>query len=98
MAVTPTFIPMNSDNIYVAAANDAAKWRETISWLEQACKRYNRNMTADNMTAAGLTSDQQTIMLGFIADLNRAYGYVTGTSQSVVNDHRDDLAAMLGVQ
>lgn len=97
MAITPTFVPMSPDNIMVNATNDAAKWRETILWLEQTCKRYNRNMTVDNMTAAGITSDQQTIMLGFIADLNRAYGYVTGTNQGIANNHLDDLTAMLGI-
>jgi hypothetical protein len=97
MAVVPTFVPMTSENIYTNATNDAFKWRETILWLEQTCKRYNRNMGVDNMTAAGLTSDQQTIMLAFIADLNRAYGYVTGTNQGIANNHLDDLTAMLGI-
>ncbi|HTJ49433.1 MAG TPA: hypothetical protein VL443_08285 [Cyclobacteriaceae bacterium] len=92
-----TFIPMSDQNIQLMLQSDAQQWRNTILWLEQRCKSYNQNLTVDAMNAVGISTDNQNIILAFIADLNRAYSFASGTMPAVADDMLFDCTAVLGI-
>lgn len=92
-----TFIPLNQANIQLMLQNDAQQLRTYVSWLEQRVQAYN-NLTTGAMTAAGITDGPtQSVILAFIADINRGYSYATGNAQGVAADMRFDCAAVLGI-
>jgi hypothetical protein len=92
-----TFLPVSLANIQQNLQNDAQQLRTYVSWLEQRTQAYN-NLTTQVMTAQGISdTPTQNVILAFIADLNRAYQYATGTPQAVAGDMRIDCASVLGV-
>ena len=92
-----TFIPMDITHLQVQLQNDVQQLRSMIAWAEQRSYAYTQELTTGVMTAASISSPDQTAILAFIADLNRLYAYMTGTIQSVASDMRFDCAAVLGV-
>ena len=92
-----TYLPLNANNIQLMLQNDAQQLRTYVSWLEQRVQAYN-NLTTQAMTAAGISDGPtQSVILAFIADINRGYQYAIGNTQGVAADMRFDCAAVLGV-
>ena len=90
-------IPIDTAHIQQIIQNDAQQMRTMISWLEQHNTSYSQNMTAANMTTAGIAAGDQTAILAFIADVSRLVTFVHGTLPTVAADVRIDIAGVLGV-
>lgn len=90
-------IPMSAQNIQLMAQNDAQQLRTFISWVEQRYQSYNQNMTTDNMTTAGIATEDQNTILAFIGDLNRLKTLASGTLPANATDMHYDCAAVLGI-
>jgi hypothetical protein len=92
-----SLIPMDLAHIQVMLQNDAQQMRTMLSWLEERNRTYQQNLTAANMTAAGITTADQTAILAFIADIARMLAYASGTPQAIAGDVRIDITGVLGV-
>lgn len=88
---------MSAQNIQLMLQNDAQQLRTTISWIEQRYQSYAQNCTVDNMTAAGISSDDQASILAFIGDLNRLKSLMNGTLPGDATDMKFGCAAVLGI-
>jgi hypothetical protein len=90
-------IPIDGQHIQNILQNDAQQLRTMISWLAERNRTYQQNMTAANMTAAGISSADQTAILAFVTDINLMMAYARGSPQAVAGDIRIDIAGVLGV-
>lgn len=68
-----------------------------LYWLEQRYNIYNQNMTAANMTAAGISSADQANIQSFVNDLARIAVFMTGTMPATAPDVRVDINNITGV-
>jgi hypothetical protein len=90
-------IPTNQANIQLMLQNDAQQLRTTLSWVDQRYQSYNQNMTTANMTAAGISAEDQNTILAFIGDLSRLKTLASGTLPANATDMHYDCAAVLGI-
>lgn len=77
--------------------NDAQTIRTFIQWLQNRSVTYNQQMSAANLTAAGITGSDQNSVNALSADIARLLAYMTGTPQTVAADMRVDVVNILGV-
>jgi phage-related protein len=92
-----SIIPINSANVQVALQNDAQQLRTTLSWLQQRYHIYNQNLTAANMTAAGISAADQVAVQNLINHMGRLIQFMTGTLPATTSDMRVDIDNITGV-
>ena len=92
-----SLIPIDSDHIKLALQNDAQQLRSTISWVLERYTTYNWNMGVNNLTAAGISADDQGKILALAADFARLKDFMTGTLPGVAADIRVDVVNIIGV-
>lgn len=92
-----SIIAINAQNMQLALQNDAQQLRTMISWLVQRNVSYSQNMTTANMTAAGISTADQTAILAFVADISRLVTFVNGTLPGVAANISVDITGVLGV-
>jgi len=90
-------IPTNLANIQLMVQQDAQQLRTFIDWVQDRYQAYNQNMTTENMTAAGLSANDQGSILALIGDFNRLQMLMNGTLPSDATNMKFDWAAILGV-
>jgi hypothetical protein len=91
-------IPIDNTHIMQMLQNDATQWRATIAWAKQRYQAYNQNLTAANMTTAGVSSGDQAVINAFVGDLNRFIILAGGTIPTSADDMIFNLQAVLGIQ
>src|SRR6266571_91492 len=64
-------VPIDNAHLTQSLLNDAMQMRTFVQWIEARYSVYNQNCSTANMTAAGISSGDQTTVLAFIADLSR---------------------------
>lgn len=90
-------VPVDAGNLKLTLQNDAQNVRTFIAFVEQRYQSYNQNCTTNNMTAAGIATEDQNAILAFIGDLNRLKTLMNGTLPGDATDMKYDCAAILGV-
>lgn len=92
-----SLIPMDLPHIQQALLNDGAQMRVFLDWIHSRAIAYAAELTPTVMTAAGISTADQGLILGFLFDLNRLDTFVGGTLPNAASNIRVDVANILGV-
>ncbi len=90
-------VPIDNAHLTQSLLNDAMQMRTFVQWIEARYSVYNQNCSTANMTAAGISSGDQTTVLAFIADLSRINTLAGGTVPSNAANIAYDVNAILGI-
>ncbi len=92
-----SFIAMTNAQFQQMLQNDAQQMRTFIAWLQERNTTYAQNCSGANMTGAGISSGDQTIILAFAADLSRLVTFCGGTLPGVAANISIDITNVLGM-
>ena len=90
-------IPLDNAHFTQALLNDALQMRTFIDFVNARYSVYNQSCSTANMTAAGISSGDQSTVLAFIADLSRLTQLMSGTVPSNAANITYDVNAILGI-
>ncbi len=90
-------IPLDNAHFTQALLNDALQMRTFIDFVNARYSVYNQSCSTSNMTAAGLSSGDQSTVLAFISDLYRLTQLMSGTVPSNAANITYDVNAILGI-
>jgi hypothetical protein len=91
-----TFIPTDLTHMTVSLTNDCNQLKTILAWVE-GCNQKYVNMTAANMSNAGISANDQNSINAFLGDLGRLESFLKGTVPGVAGDVRIDIANIMGV-
>lgn len=92
-----TLIASDINNLKLALQQDTQQMFTFIQWVERRYQSYAQNCTTDNMTADGVSANDQAAILAFIGDLNRLKMIMNNQLPATSTDMKYDCAAILGL-
>ena len=92
-----TLIASDINNLKLALQQDTQQMWSFIQWVERRYQALAQNCTVDNMTADGVSANDQAAILAFIGDLNRLKMLMNDTLPSDATNMKYDCTAILGL-